>query len=129
MKKEKKVLGPWVEGRESDQKCSAVGDRLADSDDILLTGSPVMRVVELASVHDRQSLHEELARALDFPEYYGQNWDAFVDSMTDLATREPASRVLFRGYALLEASLPAEALNLRECLAGLYEKSLQILWE
>lgn len=130
--------GRWVEASEAVamghwgwliDELLEIRDRLADFDDILVVGSPEPRVVELADVADLRSLHERLASALDFPGYYGHNWDAFMDSMTDLVASEPASRVVFRGYRELESSLPHEARVLRECLVELSAHGLQVLWE
>jgi RNAse (barnase) inhibitor barstar len=39
--------------------------------------------IEGDAVVDAQSLHAELARAFEFPEYYGANWDAFYDCIGD----------------------------------------------
>ncbi len=33
----------------------------------------------------RAELHEKIASALDFPEYYGKNLDALYDCLTDMA--------------------------------------------
>lgn len=34
------------------------------------------------AMHNRQEAHEEIARALQFPEYYGKNLDALWDMLT-----------------------------------------------
>lgn len=40
-----------------------------------------------------------IARALDFPQWFGGNWDALEDSLGDLSWREGAGHVLlFKGY-------------------------------
>src|SRR5688500_6489360 len=40
--------------------------------------------VDLANLADEAALHVELARVLGFPAFYGHNWDAFIDCMTNL---------------------------------------------
>ncbi len=36
-------------------------------------------------IPDRQTLFNILARDLDFPQYFGHNWDAFYDLLCDLS--------------------------------------------
>jgi RNAse (barnase) inhibitor barstar len=42
-------------------------------------------VVVPASVASRQDLFDVLASSLAFPEYFGENWDALVDCLSDLS--------------------------------------------
>ncbi len=51
--------------------------------------------VSLKDVHDKQSLLDAIASALDFPEWFGRNWDALEDCLTDLSWKKA------RGYVLL----------------------------
>ncbi len=39
--------------------------------------------IETTIIFDEPSLHEVFARTFDFPAYYGGNWDAWIDCMTD----------------------------------------------
>ena len=32
-------------------------------------------------------VHQIIKKEFDFPDYYGENWDAFWDSITDIASR------------------------------------------
>jgi RNAse (barnase) inhibitor barstar len=48
-----------------------------------------------ARVRDKKSFLDKAARAMEFPEYFGHNWDAFEECVNDLAWA-PAS-----GYILL----------------------------
>jgi hypothetical protein len=52
--------------------------------------------VELAGCHDKAGLLERLARAMAFPEWFGGNWDAWFDCLTDLGWQAPAP-----GYMLV----------------------------
>lgn len=58
---------------------------------------------DLAEVHGKGELLAALARALDAPEWFGNNWDALADALGDLSWR-PAP-----GYVLLlrDANFPA----------------------
>lgn len=51
--------------------------------------------IDLAGCEDKSALLERTAAALDFPGWFGGNWDAFFDCLADLSWR-PA-----RGYVLL----------------------------
>lgn len=51
--------------------------------------------VDLATVRNRQGLFERLAAALEFPDWFGRNWDALADCLGDL-TWLPAD-----GYLIL----------------------------
>ncbi len=41
--------------------------------------------INLAKVHDRATLFECLATALKFPDWFGHNWDALADCLSDLS--------------------------------------------
>jgi hypothetical protein len=61
--------------------------------------------VSLAGVRDKAALLATVARALQFPAWFGANWDALEDCLTDLSWLEAA------GYVLLlerSADLPKE---------------------
>lgn len=55
-------------------------------------------------------MHEELAKHLEFPDYYGKNLDALNDCMSEIAFPESGGRVLvFRRYDGFTAKLPKAA--------------------
>ena len=47
---------------------------------------PKYYTVDLSSVTDFEDFHDIIAEALDFPDYYGMNWDAFWDCLTDMVS-------------------------------------------
>lgn len=52
---------------------------------LTLTADPVpAAVVDGHACRTRAAFFRESARALGFPEYFGHNWDAFVDCLRDL---------------------------------------------
>src|SRR5213593_3970891 len=58
--------------------------------------------IDLARIDaGKRPLFEALAEALDFPDWFGRNWDALEDCLTDLSWR-PAS-----GHVLVFESFPA----------------------
>ncbi len=40
--------------------------------------------IEGARISDKATFFEESARALEFPSWFGHNWDAFVDLLSDV---------------------------------------------
>ncbi len=41
-------------------------------------------ILDGKQIRDRAQLHEKLAAALDFPEWYGKNLDALYDCLSDI---------------------------------------------
>jgi ribonuclease inhibitor len=62
-------------------------------------------VLDGNTVESRTALHDALARGLAFPDWYGGNWDALFDCLTDLG--ETDLRVT--GREALEAALGPDA--------------------
>lgn len=44
--------------------------------------------------HGKEALLTHIAAGLDFPDWFGQNWDALEDCLTDLSWRNAAGHVL-----------------------------------
>lgn len=42
----------------------------------------------------KEALLKDIAAALDFPDWFGQNWDALEDCLSDLSWRDAAGHVL-----------------------------------
>ena len=53
--------------------------------------------VDLAGTQDKEALLERLATALALPEWFGGNWDALEDCLTDLSWRAGAGHVILFG--------------------------------
>jgi ribonuclease inhibitor len=75
--------------------------------------------LDLTSVLSRDQLHDLLAARLGFPGYYGRNWDAFWDCITDPEQSELPKVLRIRGWPTLCTRLPREAELLRKCLEDL----------
>lgn len=70
--------------------------------------------IDLADVTTENDLHTLLMQRLEFPHYYGKNWNAFWDVIT-----EPGClphRLTLRGWAEFQQRLPDAARQLHECL-------------
>jgi hypothetical protein len=68
--------------------------RAARADEIVdaLRGSE-LELVRVA-FSDKAALLKNIAAALEFPEWFGANWDALEDCLSDLSWRKPSGHVL-----------------------------------
>ena len=55
---------------------------------------------------DKEKLLKNIARALEFPDWFGGNWDALEDCLTDLSWRDAEGYVL-----LVEGAKPGDELG------------------
>ena len=63
--------------------------------------------IDLARVSDKEELLGRFASALAFPQWFGGNWDALEDCLTDLSWRPADRRVLLiEGFQDLRARRP-----------------------
>lgn len=72
--------------------------------------------LDLATVTDKAGLLEHCARAFDFPDWAGRNWDALADCLTDLSWWPPAAgRLIIAGHwPAFRAADPAAATTAEE---------------
>jgi hypothetical protein len=55
--------------------------------------------LDVVAVEAEEKLFDSLSRALDFPQWFGRNWDALEDVLDDLSWRKGDGHVLvFRSY-------------------------------
>jgi hypothetical protein len=66
--------------------------RVSRPDEVVAEGSKL----SLARVRyaDKAELLKNIAAALEFPDWFGHNWDALEDCLTDLSWRDAAAYVL-----------------------------------
>jgi RNAse (barnase) inhibitor barstar len=68
--------------------------RAARADEIVeATGGAGLQVVRIV-VGEKDQLLKDIATALAFPEWFGQNWDALEDCLTDLSWNQGLGYVL-----------------------------------
>ena len=70
--------------------------------------------VDFSKVKYYIEIHEVLKRELDFPDYYGQNWDAFWDCLTDMAGQ--TVRIEIVGLEVIKQKFSGEEKILLETL-------------
>jgi RNAse (barnase) inhibitor barstar len=75
---------------------------------------PLLIEISLSTVSLPQELHAALAKQLQFPDWYGANWDAFCDAITGLV--EMPVNLHLIGWNDLYQRLPRDAMQLRSCL-------------
>ena len=69
--------------------------RIADV--LAAAGRSDIEVHRVARVTNRADLHDRMQRSWSFPRWYGRNFDALADALTDLSWRAPAARTLVIG--------------------------------
>ncbi len=73
--------------------------------------------IDLSSVKASSQLHSILRNALSFPDWYGQNWDAFWDAITNLV--EMPIKLELVGWSVFSEHLPRDARLMRQCLTNM----------
>ncbi len=71
--------------------------RASRTDDVIdATQGSALQVarIGLAGAAGKEALMERIARAMDFPRWFGGNWDALEDCLTDLSWSSAAGHVL-----------------------------------
>jgi len=63
--------------------------------------------IDLTSIKTSNELHELLKRKLDFPEFYGMNWNAFWDAITSLV--ELPEKLVLIGWNEMEKKISEDA--------------------
>ncbi|MCK1796564.1 barstar family protein [Streptomyces sp. XM4193] len=77
-------------------------------------------LLELTGVRGKSEFLDRCAAALDLPGWFGRNWDALADCLTDLSWwGEPAGHLLVAtGWRGFETASPADAATAEEILAA-----------
>jgi ribonuclease inhibitor len=70
--------------------------------------------VDVSNVLSVRQLHELLSDALDCPDWYGHNWDAFWDAITGLVVMPERLRLI--GWNAFMEKFPRDARIMKECL-------------
>ena len=74
----------------------------------------------ISGVTGDRGLQLLLMDSLDFPGWYGCNWNAFWDAITGLVAMPKKLRI--RGWSLLAERFPADAQSMQECLEDMAAK-------
>lgn len=79
-------------------------------------------IVDVSEIAASEELHKLFAKTLKFPTYYGSNFNAFWDCITDEAQSTMPKKLIIKGVATLHNSLPIECNKLVECLDDYQEE-------
>lgn len=80
--------------------------------------------IDLNAIQTADQLHELLRDTLDFPGWYGMNWDAFWDAITGLV--EMPKRLRLVGWSSLVERLPRDANLMKSCLDEMAEEEPEL---
>jgi RNAse (barnase) inhibitor barstar len=88
--------------------------------------------IDLAGVHDKQHLLDAVAAAFRFPEWFGGNWDALEDCLTDLSwDKAPGYVALFEHASEFAKRAPHEfatAVEIFESVAEYWDEQDKPFW-
>lgn len=63
--------------------------------------------LEGGGIFSKEQFLDQIARAMDFPDYFGGNWDALEDCLTDLSWREaPGYVILYDHFDVFAEQVP-----------------------
>ncbi len=80
--------------------------------------------IDLSNIENEEHLHSILAKEFDFPSFYGNNWDAFRDSISGLI--ELPKVINFEGSNSLKNKHPLSYKQLRGCFDELEKEYPEI---
>jgi ribonuclease inhibitor len=73
--------------------------------------------IDVSMITNSEQLHDLLKQNLDFPQFYGMNWDAFWDAITGLV--EMPKKLVINGWENLEKQIPNDAQTMKKLLEKL----------
>ena len=83
-------------------------------------------ILDLTDCKYLLEMHEKIKTALQFPPYYGRNWDAFWDSLT---YESSVDFVEIRGEDTVSENLRPSLEKMHEILAEVKQKRAELGWE
>ncbi|HRY09754.1 MAG: barstar family protein [Actinobacteria bacterium] len=73
---------------------------------------PQVVALDTRGAHDKAAFLAACAQSLDFPDYFGHNWDALSDSLGDFARQHAPVLVVWTGFSDLEPDVRTTALDI-----------------
>ncbi|GAA1017819.1 hypothetical protein Aple_027970 [Acrocarpospora pleiomorpha] len=93
---------------------------------LTVSTGPAPAVIDGRACRTRAAFFEEAARVLRFPDYFGRNWDAFADSLSDATRAGTLTLVVEHAEDLLSAEPPEQFATLLSILAEAAHTGLTI---
>ena len=72
--------------------------------------------IDFAGIKSEEELHNHIFKILEFPDYYGMNWDAFDECIRDISIPK---KIIITHFEELQRNVPRGARLLKECLSDL----------
>lgn len=69
--------------------------------------NPELKTIDLGLIVNNKNLHETFADRLQFPDFYGNNWDSFWDAITGLV--EMPKTLILKNWGTFSDTLPKDA--------------------
>lgn len=85
-----------------------------------ITADPVL--LRLNSCRDWGGLHQRIRKTFGLPDYYGENWDAMWDCLTDVFLQPVQRHIVVEGFDAMPQELRAYAAPMQEIFSDLQEK-------
>lgn len=85
-----------------------------------ITADPVL--LRLNSCKDWGGLHQRIRKTFGLPDYYGENWDAMWDCLTDVFLQPVQRHIVVEGFDAMPQGLRAYAAPMQEIFCDLQEK-------
>lgn len=85
-----------------------------------ITTDPV--VLHLDGCKDWGALHRHIRKTFGFPDYYGENWDAMWDCLTDVFLQPVQRHIVVEEFDSMPRELREYAAPMREIFGDLQEK-------
>ena len=78
--------------------------------------------LNLTGCKDWGTLHQRIRKTFGFSDYYGENWDAMRDCLTDMFLQPAQRHIIVEGFAAMPQELREYAAPMREIFSDLQEK-------
>lgn len=79
-------------------------------------------LLDLTGCGDWVTLHRRIRETFGFPDYYGENWDAMWDCLTDIFLQPVQRHIVVKSFASLPQELWEYAAPMQEIFGDLQEK-------
>lgn len=79
----------------------------------------VTHIIDFQKIKTPDDLHEYFKTEFAFPDYYGMNWDAFWDCMTELLSNNQSVNIEVRCFPQFENKYPQNAKIMQNLFAQL----------
>src|SRR5678816_2886925 len=88
-------FSPKYSGKERPCASRLSSCSLPSMDLLMVTSAPDRADVTISkSIEGKEQLLKRLAQGLSFPEYFGENWDALIDCLSDLTWSQATEAII-----------------------------------